>query len=124
MATGERLDPYGGYNFRIEWDGIIQAGFKTCAGLETTQDAVTYREGTDKGLEMRKIPSLITSANITLGRGITDNPELWLWRNLVVQGRVAEARKNLSIVLMDDEGNEKWRWNLRNCWPSKWTGPS
>lgn len=124
MATGEQVDPYGGYNFRVEWDGIIQAGFKTCSGLETTQDAGTYREGTDKSLEMRKISGLITSSNVTLGRGITDNRELWQWRNVVMQGKVAQARKNVSIILMDDEGNEKLRWNLRNAWPTKWTAPS
>ncbi len=124
MPTGQRMDPYGGYNFKIEWDGIIQAGFKTCSGLDSSQDAGTYREGTDKGLETRKLPGLITSANITLARGITDNAELWQWRNLVMQGKVADARKNVSIVLMDDEGAEKVRWNLRNAWPTKWTGPS
>jgi phage tail-like protein len=27
-------------------------------------------------------------------------------------------------VLMDDAGEEKLRWNFRDGWPSKWTGPS
>ena len=30
----------------------------------------------------------------------------------------------MSIVLWDDAGNERVRWNLINCWPVKWTGPS
>jgi phage tail-like protein len=122
MATGQRLDPYGGYNFRVEWDGIIQAGFKTCAGLDSTQDVVDYREGTEKGLGRRRLPTLLTSANLTLGRGITDNHELWDWRAEIIQGK--GTRKNLSVILMDDQGREKRRWNLVNCWPSKWTGPS
>jgi phage tail-like protein len=122
MPTGQRMDPYGAYNFKVEWDGIIQAGFKTCGGLESTQDAGDYREGTDKGLSMRRLPGLITSANITLGRGITDNRELWLWRQDIIEGK--GTRKNLSIVLMDDTGAESLRWNLSNCWPTKWTGPS
>jgi phage tail-like protein len=122
MPTGQRVDPYGGYNFRVEWDGIIQAGFKTCAGIETEQTAGDYREGTDKGLAPRKLPGLMTLSNITLGRGITDNRELWAWRDQIAQGK--GTRKNVSVVLMDDEGNEKLRWNLRNCWPTKWTGPS
>jgi phage tail-like protein len=122
MPTGQRMDPYGAYNFKVEWDGIIQAGFKTCGGLESTQDAGDYREGTDKGLSMRRLPGLITSANITLGRGITDNRELWLWRQDIIEGK--GTRKNLSIVLMDDTGAESLRWNLSNCWPTKWSGPS
>ena len=122
MPTGQRTDPYGAYNFKVEWDGIIQAGFKTCSGLESTQDAGDYREGTDKGLGMRRLSGLITSANITLGRGITDNRELWQWRQAIIEGK--GTRKNISVVLMDDTGAEKLRWNLSNCWPTKWTGPN
>ncbi len=124
MATGKRVDPYAGYNFKVEWDGIIQAGFKTCSGLEFTQDAGTYREGTDPTLGMRKLPGLITSSNITLARGIADKSELWDWRKLIMDGKVGQARKNISIILMDDEGNVKVQWDLRECWPSKWSGPS
>ncbi len=124
MATGTRVDPYSGYNFKVEWDGIIQAGFKTCAGLEFSQDPATYREGTDATLEMRKLSGLITSSNITLARGLADKSELWDWREMVMKGKLAQARKNISIVLMDDEGNEKVRWDLRECWPTKWSGPS
>jgi len=122
MATGQRVDPYGGYNFKVEWDGIIQAGFKTCSGLESAQDTTDYREGTDKNLSKRRLPGLLTSTSLTLGRGISDNHELWGWRNEIIQGKV--TRKNLSVILLDDQGKEKLRWNLVNCWPSKWTGPS
>jgi len=122
MATGQRVDPYGGYNFKVEWDGIIQAGFKTCSGLESAQDTGDYREGTDRSLNKRRLPGLLTSANLTLGRGISDNHELWDWRNDIIQGKA--TRKNLSVILMDDQGHERRRWNFVNCWPSKWTGPS
>jgi phage tail-like protein len=27
-------------------------------------------------------------------------------------------------VLLNDAGEEKLRWNFREAWPSKWTGPS
>ncbi len=123
MATGSRMDPYSGFNFKVEWDGIIQAGFKTCSGLEFTQDPQTYREGTDPTLGMRKLPGLIASSDITLARGVADKSELWDWRKLVMDGKVEEARKNISIMLMDDEGAVKVQWDLRECWPTKWSGP-
>lgn len=118
----DRLDPFGQYNFRVEIDGITRAGFKECSGLETMQDATDYREGTDLGLTMRKLPGLISYSNITLGRGITTDHELWDWRRQLMSGTA--DRRNLSIVLMDDAGNDVIRWNLRNCWPTKWSGPS
>ncbi len=33
-------------------------------------------------------------------------------------------RRNGSIVLLDETGQEKVRWNFISGWPSKWTGPS
>jgi phage tail-like protein len=33
-------------------------------------------------------------------------------------------RHNISITLLDDLGNPKITWNLFECWPTKWTGPS
>jgi phage tail-like protein len=118
----DRLDPYGGYNFRVEIDGITRAGFKNCSGLEVSQNASTYREGTDKSLGMRKLPGLVSSSDVTLARGITSDAELWQWRKKLASGTA--DRRNMSIILVDDAGKDVIRWNLRNCWPTKWTGPS
>ncbi len=117
----DRKDPYRSYNFRVEIDGITRAGFRECSGLDTTQDPIQYREGTD-GLTQRKLPGLNTYSNISLKWGITDDAEFWNWRLKSMQGSV--ERKNGSIVLLDDTGTEKLRWNFSNGWPTKWTGPS
>lgn len=121
MPTGKRTDPYGGYNFLVELDGITQAGFQEVSGLDSSTDAVDYREGNDPK-HVRKLPSLNKVAAITLKRGVTDSDELWKWRATVIDGKI--QRKNGSIVLLDDTGKEKLRWNFFNAWPSKWTGPS
>ena len=121
MPIGNRKDPYGGYNFLVEIDGITRAGFQECSGLDSTQSPGEYREGTDP-LTVRKLPGLVTYSNITLNWGITDDSELWDWRKEVADGNVQS--KNISIVLMNDAGEEKLRWNLTNCWPTGWTGPS
>lgn len=118
----ERKDPYGGYNFAVELDGITRAGFKTCAGLDSSTAATKYREGTDSTLQQRQLPGLSAHSNITLARGITDDRALWDWRELVSQGKI--SRKTISIILRDDQGNEKIRWNVGNAWPTKWAGPS
>ena len=120
-AISNPHDPYSGYNFWVEWDGIVHAGFQECTGLTVTRNAGTYREGTDKSLGQRKIPGLNESGNITLKRGITDNQELWEWHKKLQNGDT--DRRNLSIILADDKGEEKIRWNLENCWPTTWTAP-
>ena len=45
MAT--RVDPYRGFNFLVEIDGITQAGFQECSGLDSQTGSIDYREGAD-----------------------------------------------------------------------------
>ncbi|HEY5955038.1 MAG TPA: phage tail protein [Polyangiaceae bacterium] len=119
MAT--RVDPYRSFNFLVEWDGIVQAGFQECSGLDASTDPVDYREGNDPN-HVRKLTGLNKFSAITLKRGVTDSTEMWEWRQTVIDGKT--ARKNGSIVLLDESGAEKRRWNFFSAWPSKWTGPS
>jgi len=118
----DRLDPYAGYNFSVELDGITRAGFRNCSGLDSTTNAGTYREGTDRVLSSRKIPGLVTHGDVTLSRGLTADDKLWKWREKVVTGQV--ERHNISITLLNDVGDPKITWNLYECWPTQWTGPS
>lgn len=121
MPTGSRNDPYRAYNFLVEIDGITRAGFRECSGLDSTQDPIDYREGNER-YNTRKLPGLVKHSNITLKWGITDDPELWNWRKDAMVGKV--VRRNGSIVLLSESGEEKGRWNFREGWPSKWTGPT
>jgi phage tail-like protein len=122
VAAGDRIDPYRSYNFLVEIDGITRAGFRDCAGLDSSSAVIDYREGDDRSLTTRKLPGMVTYSPVTLSRGITDDADLWTWRDQAAQGRV--VRRNGSIVLLDDTGAEKLRWNFREGWPSRWTGPS
>jgi phage tail-like protein len=121
MPIGIRVDPYRGFNFLVEIDGITQAGFQEVSGLDASTAAVDYREGTDPN-HARKLTGLTTYSAVTLKRGITDSEELWKWMKTAIDGK--PQRKNGSIVLRDDSGAEKVRWNFSEAWPSKWTGPA
>jgi phage tail-like protein len=121
MPTGTREDPLLGFNFLIEIDGITQAGFQDVTGLENTTPAIDYREGSDPN-HVRKLTGLNLFTPITLKRGVTTSTELYDWRQTVLDGKA--DRRNGSIVMLDDTGAERVRWNFTNGWPSKWTGPT
>jgi phage tail-like protein len=121
MATGARVDPYPAYKYLVEIDGISRAGFTEASGLDSAQDPIEYREGTEV-LTVRKLPGLNKYSNIVLKWGTTDDASLWEWRKKAIDGKV--ERKNGSVVLMNDAGEEKVRWNFRDAWPTKWTGPT
>jgi phage tail-like protein len=122
MATGDRKDPWRGYNFKLEIDGISRNGFRECSGLDATTAPVDYREGTEKGNIVRKLTGLNSHSNVTLKWGTTDDHSLWDWHDKAIQGKT--ERKNGSIILLDEAGEEKERWNFVAGWPTKWTGPS
>jgi phage tail-like protein len=121
MATGSRVDPFRNFNFLVEIDGITRAAFRECSGLDTSQDPIDYREGGEP-LHTRKLPGLNKYSNISLKWGITSDAELWEWRQKAAGGDV--QRKNGSIILLNDKGEEKLRWNFVEGWPTKWTGPT
>jgi phage tail-like protein len=121
-ATGARTDPYVSFNFLIELDGIAQASFMECGGLESTTEVIEARDGGNP-TTVYKLPGKTAYADISLKWGLTDSVELWTWRQQVVDGTV--VRKNGSIVVFDLQNRrEVARWNFVNAWPSKWTGPS
>ena len=116
-----RTDPYRVYKYKLEIDGINIAGFSEASGLDSTQAPIEYREGTDE-LHSKQLPGLNKFSNISLKRGITDDKQFWDWKQKCMDGKV--ERKNGSIVLCNDAGEEKIRWNFTEAWPTKWTGPS
>jgi phage tail-like protein len=120
MATGQRNDPYTAFNFLVEIDGVALAAFSEVSGLESETAVIEYRTGVEPGT-VRKLPGLTKHSNIVLRRGVTRDAELWNWRRTVVDGKV--DRRNGSIVLLDEDRTPVLRWNFRNGWISKWSGP-
>lgn len=115
-----RVDPYKNFRFLVEIDGIVQAGFSDCSGFGSNVDAIEYREGGDAAT-VRKLPGKASYPDITLKWGVTDSRELYDWHLAAVNGQI--ERKHGSIILLDDAGVEKVRWNFFSAWPSKWNGP-
>jgi phage tail-like protein len=120
MPTGQRVDPYGNFNFLVEIDGITRAAFHDVTGFDSAIDVVEHREG-GENTTTRKLPGLTKYSNITLKWGMTDDRQLYEWHRDAVQGNV--LRRNGSIVGLDRKGNEVVRWNFFNAWPSKYDAP-
>ncbi|MCZ7382196.1 MAG: phage tail protein [Candidatus Methanoperedens sp.] len=120
MATGARTDPYRNFRFKVEIDGIQTASFAEATIPDTTTDSVDYREGTDLPFQ-KKLSGLTKFGNITLKKGLTDSVEIYQWRKSVEDAGAIKARKNISLVLIDEEGNDKARWDIIEAWPTKYS---
>ncbi|HKP82020.1 MAG TPA: phage tail protein [Pyrinomonadaceae bacterium] len=112
-------DPYKVFRFVVEINGTRVGGFSDVTGLEVRTEVDEHREGGVNDF-VHKIAKETRYQNLTLKRGITDKTDLWDWHQQVVTGDV--ERKTVSVILLDQQGNEKWRWIFRDAYPVKWNG--
>jgi phage tail-like protein len=122
MPTGERRDPFRTFNFQLEIDGVPLGAFSEVSGLSVDGNPVDYREGTDLSPSVRKLPGLITNQNIMLKRGMTKDMSLWDWHRNIVNG-VAD-RRDVTIVLLNEQRQAVMRWHAESAWVKKIEGPS
>lgn len=118
--AGERNDPYRKFRYRVEVEGIQQAGFSEVSGFDASLDVVEYREGNEV-ITPRKLPGLAKYGNITLKWGVTDSMDLYDWISECIQGTV--TRKTVTIIAINEEGEDVATWQVIEAWPSKYTAP-
>jgi phage tail-like protein len=118
--TGERVDPLASFNFRIQIQSVIVAGFAECTGYSSTVGLIEYRQGGD--LHPMKLPGLNRYGNIILRRGMTTGRELYEWHLDALRGEL--RRTNGSILLQDRVGAIQAQFDFFEAWPQRMTGPS
>jgi phage tail-like protein len=122
MATGERRDPFRSFNFQLIIDGVPLGAFSEVSGLTAEGDAVDYHEGTDIIPNVRKLVGLRKYTNITLKRGYTQDKSLWVWFQNIVNG--IPDRRDVTIVLLNEERQPVLRWHAESAWINKIEGAS
>jgi phage tail-like protein len=117
-------DPLISYQFRLDVSGKITGFFQDVSGIgsETTVVSQDITDSNGRAV-VQKIPGRLVWTDVTLSRGITSNTEIWDWRKEVEDGKMNDARRNCSIVLLDAAGQPAAQWDFVSAWPSKVTGP-
>jgi phage tail-like protein len=118
------VDPYTGFNFLVQIDNILAAGFSECTGLQMETKIFEYKEGGRNDTTL-KFPEHSSYGNVSLKRGVTLSTELIDWQINVSEGRITRDREEFkfAIIFNDEMGDEVRRWNLIRAFPVKWTGP-
>ena len=121
----EREDPLLGFNFGLEFQGVISGYFTEIGGVGSEHEIIEHKVVDSSGHDLvQKIPGRLKWGDISLKRGVTSSLDLWTWRQDVVDGKMDNARKNGSIVMFDRAFEEVARWDFVMGWPSKVTGPT
>jgi len=120
------IDPFRNFNFivTIGNPSMAEAIFTECSGLGSTTEIIETREGGDN-TTVHKLPGKTSYSDITLKWGLTKSSRLWEWRQEIIDGKIAQARKNGAIIVFDmDKHSEVTRWTFTGAWPTRWEGPT
>lgn len=120
-ARGIDKDPYLSFRFKAEIDSLLVSGFSEVTGLTFESEVETFREGGVNSSERQLAGPTKFPSKLILKRGLADADALWSWYQDVRNGRI--TRKNVTIMLLNHAGEEKWRWVFRQACPVKWSGP-
>jgi phage tail-like protein len=121
MPKARRDDPYLNFNFVVEIDGVEAAGFSEADLPEGRIAQVAYRDGTDMTSNARLLPGRVEYGPLVLRRGFAGDATLFQWWRAVAQG--ALDRRNVAVILLDEQRQEVARWKLRRAWPAKYAAP-
>lgn len=113
--------PLPSIHFQVDWGGT-RVGFSEVSGLDIQVQTISYREGSDKEYNVRKMPGLKKYSNIVLKRGIVagDN-EFFEWLNSIRLNQV--ERRDITISLLNEEHEPVVTWKVTNAFPVKIEGP-
>jgi phage tail-like protein len=108
------------HRFTVEIDGVSIGGVHSVEGLQHEHEVVEYNDGDDITTRFR--PGRKKPGKVKITRDFAANREFFNWRKTVLDGKV--DRKSVSIILLSDSGEEAMRYNLYECWPTTYIGPS
>ena len=97
-ALGIRNDPYAGFNFLVEFEGLVVAGFSEVTGLQIETTVETYSEGGLNGYQHKFAGPTHYPSNLVMESGVTDLLLMWAWFDDVRAGNL--VRRNGSIYLL------------------------
>lgn len=118
--------PMTALHFKVTWgDSQNTSSFSEVSGLTMEAEVVEYRGGADKALTTTKQPGLKKFGPVSLKRGIMPAEAgngLFEWFATITAGDV--KRRDVTIALLNEVGDEVMFWKVRDAWPTKVEGPS
>ncbi|MBC7255996.1 MAG: phage tail protein [Chloroflexi bacterium] len=120
---GRRSEIYAAYRFVVQIDGVPEAYFTECT-LPTLEVEVEEEKEGGYNTGTHLLPGRVRRGSLTLKRGLARSSALLAWYLSVMQGQITKAQRQVSVMLLDENGAPILRWDLQNAYPTKWTGPT
>jgi phage tail-like protein len=115
--------PTTAFRFGVEVNGIVAALFTEASGMEWEIAPESFHEG-GHNINERTLMGPAKFSPLTLKRGFTaSGSEFFLWLKSTFASDKFN-RRNLSVVVFNQEAIEVGRFNFKNAFIRKYSGPS
>jgi phage tail-like protein len=126
---GTRVDPLPANSFWLEMgkDHEKVTTFQEVSGLESETEVRELLQSGQNGKAViikSQGAQTLKPGKITAKYAAFKGDPILKWRQKVVDGKMNDARVDCSIVVYSVEDEEILRFNLKNCWPSKYAWSS
>jgi phage tail-like protein len=91
QGASQLVDPFANFNFVVEIDGILTAGYSEVSGLEVELEVERRKFGGDNSTEYKFIKQA-SYTDLVLKNGISQDDFMWKWfeSTLLASAPVAE----------------------------------
>jgi len=114
-------DPYKDFNFVVEIDGVLTAGYSEVNGIGGEINIERRSFGGDNTQEYKFLKQA-TYSDLILKKGISEDGFMWEWYEATASGNIAP--KNGTIYLYDPGNSKTLCWDFFHAYPIKWEGPN
>jgi phage tail-like protein len=100
----------------LEVNGLL-TGFWHVSDLARSIEVIEYRDGADPGNAVA-LPGNNYLPGLTLIRPLSEDKSAFEWFNMVVQGDIASARQDATLLMFSADGTLLAEWSLTQAWPT------
>lgn len=124
--SGKRLEPIISTGFSLKLGGNAEAvaTIKEVDGIELETDV---RELIQAGADGKQVWIKSQGAmnrkmgKLTIKYAAFKGDPIMKWRKMVIEGKMEDARQNITLTAHTVDDKNTMTWDFDNCWPSKWS---
>jgi phage tail-like protein len=122
--VGQPIEIHAGFRFVVQVDNINAAAFTECTLPRLQVETEDVKEG---GLNsyIHRLPVRVNAGTVTLKHGITKSDELLNWYLEVLQGKLKNAMRAVTVIIFDSTRKTQIaKWSFAKAYPIRWGGPT
>jgi phage tail-like protein len=119
----DRHGPMRTGRFKVTINDVAVAGWRSVTIPGMSVESGEYREGDDADYE-KKVWGEVTYEDLEMERGFDPSAtELHDWTKDIEAGNADSGRKEIAVVLQDEEGEAVIRWEFQKAWITEYDPP-